>query len=134
MHGTLGRGSTISSSTNGRFAKGQEKDVGNRRAAARRSGTAGGSSGLGTGRRSVRRGAEGIGFTGQASGSWARRTFWAEVVEPLPARKVVVQVHGGARIQGRAKVGSGSGRVDDASAGVAVNSEFLQGTGEGVAV
>ena len=43
----------------------------------------------------------------------------------------MVQVHRGARVQGRAKISSGARDVGDASSGVAVDSEFLQGSREG---
>ena len=51
--------------------------------------------------------AEGVSLPGRAAGSWALRTVGAEVVEHLPTRTVVVQVHRGARIQGRSKTSWG---------------------------
>ena len=53
----------------------------------------------------------------------------AEIVEPLATRKVV-EVHWGAGVKGRAEVGSGAGGMD-ASAGMAVDAEFFQGSLEG---
>ena len=38
--------------------------------------------------------AEGVGFPRWASEPWARKTVGAEVVEPLPAGKVMVKAHG----------------------------------------
>ena len=54
----------------------------------------------------------------------------AEVIEPLATREMLVQVHGGVCVDGGTEVGAGTGGVD-ASACMAVDSEFLQCHGEG---